>query len=279
MNDIFVTERLNKVFEIAKAKIAIGSNEYLISNNLFSALLKENSGVLRELKEYFGDRVKYFIEIGDDSKEAHEIIYSKLLNCQVSMELDEVLQCSLRLMKKYNQIYLNEGHILNCLLSMSDLKKELSKDEVEGALKIASKSRDLLVSLDNYIGSDIISENYTLKRATRFHIESLYEFIKSNFNKNWADNIRKGIDKDRSTVFIALINDDIVGFAGYDVIGTQVGVFGPMGVEKSSRKKNIGKGLLDRCLKDMKEIGYKEVIINEAGPIEFYEKMCDAKLL
>lgn len=279
MNDIFVTERLNKVFEIAKARIAIGSNEYLISNNLFSALLKENSGVLRELKEYFGDRVKYFIEIGDDSKEAHEIIYSKLLNCQVSMELDKVLQCSLRLMKKYNQIYLNEGHILNCLLSMSDLKTELSKDEIEGALKIVSKSRDLLVSLDNYIGSDIISESYTLKRATRIHIESLYEFIKNNFNKNWADNIRKGIDKDRSTVFIAMINDDIVGFAGYDVIGTQVGVFGPMGVEKGSRKKNIGKGLLDRCLKDMKEIGYKEVIINEAGPIEFYEKMCDAKLL
>jgi len=47
----------------------------------------------------------------------------------------------------------------------------------------------------------------------------------------------------------------------------------------SNRTKGIGYELLHHCLKDMKEIGYEYAIIGGAGPIEFYEKACNAVVI
>lgn len=52
-----------------------------------------------------------------------------------------------------------------------------------------------------------------------------------------------------------------------------------MGTSRKYRVKGIGKILLHKSLKSMKEIGYEYAIIGQAGPIEFYEKNCNAKLI
>ncbi|WP_425454571.1 hypothetical protein [Gracilibacillus dipsosauri] len=39
------------------------------------------------------------------------------------------------------------------------------------------------------------------------------------------------------------------------------------------------EALLHYCLKEMKEAGYEYAIIGQAGPIEFYEKACQARVI
>ena len=78
-------------------------------------------------------------------------------------------------------------------------------------------------------------------------------------------------------IYLVLINDHIIGFSSYDILGTSI--FGPIGVLKYFRKHSIGKILLNKCLWDMKLRGDSIVIIKNAGPIEFYEKCCNANII
>lgn len=52
-----------------------------------------------------------------------------------------------------------------------------------------------------------------------------------------------------------------------------------MGTSITKRTQGIGNALLHYCLNEMKEIGYEYAIIGEAGPIEFYEKSCNAVII
>ncbi|WP_309446338.1 hypothetical protein [Peribacillus butanolivorans] len=71
----------------------------------------------------------------------------------------------------------------------------------------------------------------------------------------------------------------MVGFAGFDIYKNKKGYFGPMGVSVSNRISGIGYSLLHNCLKDMSNVGYEYAIIGAAGPIEFYEKACNAVVI
>lgn len=52
-----------------------------------------------------------------------------------------------------------------------------------------------------------------------------------------------------------------------------------MGTSLSNRMQGIGYTLLHYCLYEMKEIGYEYAVIGEAGPLEFYEKACNAVVI
>jgi GNAT superfamily N-acetyltransferase len=55
-----------------------------------------------------------------------------------------------------------------------------------------------------------------------------------------------------------------------------VGIFGPMGVERALRGRQIGRILARRALASMKLMGLARAIIAAAGPVEFYERCCGA---
>lgn len=55
-----------------------------------------------------------------------------------------------------------------------------------------------------------------------------------------------------------------------------VGIFGPMGVGRSSRGRQIGRILARRALGSMKAYGWARAVIAAAGPVEFYEHCCGA---
>jgi len=52
-----------------------------------------------------------------------------------------------------------------------------------------------------------------------------------------------------------------------------------MGTAILNRTQRIGYMLLHSCLKEMKDIGYEYAVIGEAGPLEFYEKACNAVVI
>ena len=91
--------------------------------------------------------------------------------------------------------------------------------------------------------------------------------------------VQNGFSKEEIPIYIAIIDGEIIGFAGYDIVRNKKGLFGPMGTTLTKRIQGIGYTLLHYCLKEMKEIGYEYAVIGQAGPIEFYEKSCNAVVI
>ncbi|HKW45659.1 MAG TPA: GNAT family N-acetyltransferase [Candidatus Eremiobacteraceae bacterium] len=58
-----------------------------------------------------------------------------------------------------------------------------------------------------------------------------------------------------------------------------VGIFGPMGVDKAVRGKQIGRVLARRALASMKSLGLTTAIIGAVGPVDFYEHCCGAVVI
>ncbi len=58
-----------------------------------------------------------------------------------------------------------------------------------------------------------------------------------------------------------------------------VGIFGPMGVDRVLRGRKIGKILARRALGSMKSMGLARAIIAAVGPVTFYERCCGAVIV
>jgi GNAT superfamily N-acetyltransferase len=99
-------------------------------------------------------------------------------------------------------------------------------------------------------------------------------WIARTFSEGWADEFECSFKSFPATSWIAVRNDNLVGFACYDV--TCRGFFGPTGVLESERGRGIGKELLLRSMFSLREMGYAYAIIGCAGPVDFYVKTLGA---
>ena len=114
----------------------------------------------------------------------------------------------------------------------------------------------------------------TIRRAQPFEMSKVREFIEKNFSVAWADEIYVGFANKPVSVYLAVLEKEIVGFAAYEC--TRRGFFGPTGVIERVQGRGIGKALLLACLWGLREMGYVYGIIGRAGPIEFYQKTVGA---
>jgi len=103
------------------------------------------------------------------------------------------------------------------------------------------------------------NKDIKIKRLLSPNADNLVKFVKDNFSDNWASEIKAGVYKNNPTCFVATHNNDIIGFACYDV--TAKGYFGPTGVNQNYRGNNVGQILLLTTLDAMKEAGYGYAII------------------
>ena len=67
---------------------------------------------------------------------------------------------------------------------------------------------------------------------------------------------------------------EYVGFASYGV--NRRDWFGPMGTGGELRGLGIGGVLLRRCLREMRELGYRSAQVGRVGPVPFYARTVDA---
>lgn len=58
-----------------------------------------------------------------------------------------------------------------------------------------------------------------------------------------------------------------------------VGIFGPMGVDRKLRGAHLGVVLARRALGSLQAMGYSQAIIPAVGPVAFYEKHCGARVV
>jgi GNAT superfamily N-acetyltransferase len=116
-----------------------------------------------------------------------------------------------------------------------------------------------------------------IRRAQPFEITPVRSFIEKTFSVAWADEISVGFANKPVSVYIAVVEQEIVGFAAYEC--TRRSFFGPTGVFEDMQGRGIGKALLLACLWGLREMGYVYAIIGRAGPVEFYEQAVGAVVI
>jgi len=133
---------------------------------------------------------------------------------------------------------------------------------------------DLLVNLLKLPPVETLDVKVLIRRAQPFELSIVRQFIEQNFSASWADEVSVGFANKPVSVFIAAIDQKLVGFAAYEC--TRRGFFGPTGVLDSARGLGIGKALLLSSLTALRELGYVYAIIGAAGPVRFYQKTVGA---
>ena len=119
-------------------------------------------------------------------------------------------------------------------------------------------------------------EGVDIKLAYTTDKNRVMNFIRENFSEGWALEAEYAMMQSPRKCFIAVENKQIIGFACYDT--TAMGFFGPIGVAKSQRGRNIGQALTLRVLHAMREYGYGYAIIGWVGQAEnFYRKVVNAE--
>jgi GNAT superfamily N-acetyltransferase len=137
---------------------------------------------------------------------------------------------------------------------------------------------DLLVNLLKLPAlEDTPAQEFLIRRAQPFELTPVTAFVATNFSQSWADEISVGFARQPISIFIATIQRELVGFAGYEC--TRRGFFGPTGVIPAGQGKGIGKALLLASLWALREMGYVYAIVGAAGPVRFYQKAVGAIII
>lgn len=116
-----------------------------------------------------------------------------------------------------------------------------------------------------------------VRRAQPWELTPVRALVAGNFSLAWADEISVGFARQPVTVFVALREGRLVGFAAYEC--TRKNFFGPTGVVEEERGRGTGRALLLASLWGLREMGYAYAVIGGVGPAEFYERAVGATLI
>ena len=116
-----------------------------------------------------------------------------------------------------------------------------------------------------------------VRRARPWELWPVREFVAEHFGRAWAGEVSVGLMRQPVTVFVALREGRLVGFAAYEC--TRKNFFGPTGVVEEERGRGLGRALLLAALGGLRELGYAYAIIGGVGPAAFYERAVGARLI
>ena len=112
-----------------------------------------------------------------------------------------------------------------------------------------------------------------IRRALSAERHVVVDWVRTHFASSVAE-VETAFAQVPARCFIALRDDEILGFACYDV--TCPNFFGPEGVAAPERGRGIGRALLLCALHAQRAQGYAYAIVGGAGPAEFYAKAVGA---
>ncbi|MFJ8239347.1 GNAT family N-acetyltransferase [Bacillus tropicus] len=278
MEEFQFTKRVHNILKIAAEEAECN---IIHPVHLFIGMCKEGTGVCGELYMYL------FRNMGTDFLEKLSLRkqydltdqdYKKIGQYKLSHKTLEILQIAKKRMERFQQAIMNEGHVIYALFRVNPVfeNAQMQRD----ILRIIAEPRDLAVDLKGFVPiyNDLTC---TVRKANASDFEQLASFVEAEFGERWLHSIEYGFRtyKENLPIYIAEQEEVIVGFACYDVVRGKKGLFGPMGTAKQNRVKGVGKQLLHCSLHSMKQEGYEYAIIGQAGPIEFYERCCNARLV
>jgi predicted GNAT family acetyltransferase len=131
-----------------------------------------------------------------------------------------------------------------------------------------------LKSIDSRIMKKI---GISIRRPLPSEKSIVIDWVRNHFSKSWADECEVTFSNMPVSTYIAIADQEIVGFASYDAACRNF--FGPTGVNDRFRCKGIGEALLLQALFAMREQGYAYGIIGGVGPADFYAAKAGAVLI
>ncbi|GAA0449999.1 GNAT family N-acetyltransferase [Alkalibacillus silvisoli] len=249
----------------------------LTTIDLFIAFQNERDGALGEVANKVNVDLEKLARMRDE--ELEQVSNYNIFNEKVSSEVLTVFEAAYEYMRRYNQVFLNEGHVLKALIRESSvINQHVSDEDKKLLLTLGTSSRDMITYLGDYQFPSIHDLN--IQRVEHVDQHDLVMFVRNEFSQEWSDTIEQGLSMNQTSFYVAYDDDNsLIGFAAYDVFEGKKGYIGPIGVITSNRTSGVGYALLHYCLKDMKQIGYAYAVIGGAGPIEFFEKACRAVVI
>lgn len=150
LKDVKLTKQMAKVFCIAEQECQKSESPCLMPEHLLFGCLDDGSSPIKEAKQISGidiDVLKYA-----SRQSAKELSYEfcepfKIPICQTTKL---VIQQAINYMRNYNQIFLNEGHVLKALIKTGQTEKLLTQEQRSILLSVATVSRDMYLDLTGY---------------------------------------------------------------------------------------------------------------------------------
>lgn len=272
-----LTNRMVNIIQNTEKFAQSTDDKVIVPLHLLLSCLQEKGGAMGELnlKCNIDTSVK---EVSPRSSQNDKVKSSKYFRIPISEEVEHIFEVAIETMRHYNQIFLNEGHLLKALIITSAVKDYLSEVNKERIITLGTTSRDMITHLGSYNFPKI--EVSGIRKAAHKDKDMLIKFVEDNFSDEWANTIRSGFLINEPPLYVALDEkNNYIGFAAYDLFQNKKGYFGPMGVLPDNRGSGVGYSLLHHCLSEMKLIGYEYAVIGGAGPIEFYEIACNAVVI
>lgn len=118
--------------------------------------------------------------------------------------------------------------------------------------------------------------NIQIKKMTLLDLENIQNILTSEFDDFWTYTILKDeLNSENSQYIVALLNNEIVGFAGIKVILDEADIMNIV-TKKSFRKKGIGSSLLKEIINicTNMSLAYITLEVNEENlsAINLYQK-------
>ncbi|GAA0417468.1 GNAT family N-acetyltransferase [Virgibacillus salarius] len=275
-----MTDRMQTIIECAEEEAAKTDKQTVSILHLLIAFLKQDASFLAELSYWSSISIEE-LRCVDNNVQTFDYrqMSSPYFSIPVEKDVTIVFASAIGYMQKFNQIYLNEGHLLKALLRTDQVDKLLTDDDKFMMISLGATARDMITHLGNYSFPNIPS-SFGIRRVYHTDRNKLVSFVYDHFSREWSLTIERAFVEGKDTIYVATDSQrNYVGFAAFDIFQNKKNYFGPMGVKLDLRGNGIGFGLLHHCLRDMKEIGYEYAILGGAGPIEFYEKACKAVII
>ncbi|MCD4775404.1 MAG: GNAT family N-acetyltransferase [Candidatus Aegiribacteria sp.] len=137
---------------------------------------------------------------------------------------------------------------------------------------------DLLVPLYNLPCMEE-QDGLRVRKPLPHQSPGVLSFIEDNFSSGWKAEATVGFGSVPPTIVTAVdrASGRLAGFCCWDC--TAKGFLGPIGVHNDFRGKSVGRAVVLSALRSMLEAGYGYAIVGDAGPVEFFQKICDARVI
>jgi GNAT superfamily N-acetyltransferase len=137
---------------------------------------------------------------------------------------------------------------------------------------------DMLVKLYDLpdvalVTARVVGQGIAIRRSLVPEKPAMLAWIQTHFPA-WAPEVEATYARLPVSVFLALKEQEIVGFACVDALCRNF--FGPMAVLAAQRRRGVGRALLLTALVALREQGYAYAIVGGVGPSEFYTKAAGA---
>lgn len=285
MTQVKLSKRAVELFNTAEAISKENRHKAIHPIHLFIAAFKMNYDANIELKSNVTINEENLLAAFNDYNEEDAVpidINSKqqLMIFRITEKVLFDTKTRTELYEEHGQIFISDGQILKTVIEnkYEDFKELVNEADGEKIISIMSQARDMIVDLKRDFNVLSIPE-VIVRKVNKSDELQVKEFVLKSFYERWASTIDIGFETEDIPVYIAIVNDQIVGFAGFNISKRRKGYFGPLGVLKNHRDKKIGEALVLSCMIEMKNMGFDNCIIGNASTFDFYEKTCGAKLI